>query len=187
MNRRHLAWLMAVAMLTLLAVVSAPAFPNEEPPPQESAEGGQTGEQPADDAAVEKILREQEKLLTGQRFSYDPAGRRDPFMDLYEAMGRRNRGPRPPGIAGMLVTEIDLVGIVKDPRGGDRALVIGSDNKGYFLGVGDTVYDGTVLAVDTRLGTMTFRQQVDDPRLIKPYRDVVKRLVPLDDEESADE
>ena len=87
----------------------------------------------------------------------------------------------------MLVTEIDLAGIVKDPRGGDMAMVIGSDNKGYFVGVGDEVYDGTVLAVDTRLGTITFRQKVDDPRIIKPYRDVVKRLVPLDDEESADE
>jgi hypothetical protein len=44
-----------------------------------------------------------------------------------------------------------------------------------------------VIAVDPRLGTVTFRQQVDDPRRIKPYRDVVKRLVPLDDEESSDE
>jgi hypothetical protein len=187
MNRRQLAWLMAVAMLTLLVVVSAPAFPNENPPPQQAAESGQAVEQPAADATVEKILNEQEKLLTGQRFTYDPAGRRDPFQDLFEALGGRPKGPRPPGIAGMLVTEIDLVGIVKDPRGGDMALVMGSDNKGYFVGVGDAVYDGTVLAVDTRLGTITFRQQVDDPRLIKPYRDVVKRLVPLDDEESADE
>jgi hypothetical protein len=187
MNRRQFGWLMAVAMLTVLAVVSAPAFPAEEAPPPEAAESAASGVQPEAEAAVEKILQEQEKLLTGQRFSYDPAGRRDPFMDLYEAMGRRPKGPRPPGIAGMLVTEIDLVGIVKDPRGGDMALVIGSDNKGYFLGVGDQVYDGTVLAVDTRLGTITFRQQVNDPRLIKPYRDVVKRLVPLDDEESADE
>ena len=187
MNRRQLAWLMAVAMLTLLVVVSAPAFPSEEPPAQQAEEGAQAGEQPAADAAVEKILREQEKLLTGQRFSYDPAGRRDPFQDLFAALGVRPKGPRPPGVAGMLVTEIDLAGIVKDPRGGDMAMVIGSDNKGYFVGVGDEVYDGTVLAVDTRLGTITFRQKVDDPRIIKPYRDVVKRLVPLDDEESADE
>jgi hypothetical protein len=33
-----------------------------------------------------------------------------------------------------------------------------------------------LIAIDTRNGTVTFRQQVDDPRLIKPYRDVVKRL-----------
>jgi hypothetical protein len=87
----------------------------------------------------------------------------------------------------MLVAELDLVGIVQDKGGGDVALVLGSDNKGYFLRVGDAVFDGTVIAVDYRVGNITFRQQVDDPRRIKPYRDVVKRLVPQEDEEIADE
>ena len=70
---------------------------------------------------------------------------------------------------------------------GDKALLMGSDNKGYFLRVGDEVYDGTIIAIDSRLGSVTFRQQIDDPRMIKPYRDIVKRLVPLEDEESGDE
>jgi len=83
----------------------------------------------------------------------------------------------------MLVTEIGLTGIVKDPKGGNIALFMGSDNKGYFLRAGDEVYDGSVLAVDPAAGAVTFRQQVDDPRLIKPYRDVVKRLTPEDTEE----
>ena len=87
----------------------------------------------------------------------------------------------------MLVAELDLVGLTREPDGGDVALVMGSDNKGYFLRVGDEVFDGTVIAVDSRLGNVTFRQQVDDPRRIKPYRDVVKRLVPMQDEEIADE
>ena len=52
---------------------------------------------------------------------------------------------------------------------------------------GDGVFDGTVIAVDSRLGNVTFRQKVDDPRRIKPYRDVVMRLVPMEDEEIADE
>ena len=188
MNRRKLAWFMALAMLTLLVAVSAPAFPQDEPPPPpaETTEEGEA-QAPAEDSTVETILREQEQLLSGQRFSYDAAGRRDPFLNLFESMGLGPRGPRPRGSSGMLVSELDLVGIVKDPGGGDVALVIGSDNKGYFLRVGDAVYDGTVIAVDSRLGNVTFRQQVDDPRLIKPYRDIVKRLVPLEDEEIADE
>lgn len=188
MNRRKLAWFMALAMLTLLVAVSAPAFPQEAPPPppaEEQAEG--EVESPERDSTVETILREQEQLLSGQRFSYDAAGRRDPFLNLFEHMGIGPRGPRPRGSSGMLVSELDLVGIVQDPSGGDCALVIGSDNKGYFLRVGDAVYDGRVIAVDSRLGNVTFRQQVDDPRLIKPYRDIVKRLVPLEDEEIADE
>ena len=82
----------------------------------------------------------------------------------------------------MSVDEIDISGIVKDPDNGDMALVIGSDNKGYFLRAGDQVYDGTVISVDSNQGLITFRQRIDDPRRIKPFRDVVKRLVPVDEE-----
>jgi hypothetical protein len=165
---------LAAAGLILLVAASAPAFPQE---PEVSDQAAGSGEA----EAVEQILREQESLLKGERFTYDPAGRRDPFRSLTEIMGPRKAGPRPPGIAGMLVTEIDLVGTVKDSNGGDVAFFMGSDNKGYFLRVGDEVFDGALIAVDPRAGTVTFRQQVDDPRLIKPYRDVVKRLVPLEE------
>ena len=138
----------------------------------------------AGEATVEEILRQQEQLLSGQRFSYDPAGRRDPFRSLLEEVAIKKKGPRPKGVAGMLVTELDLVGIVKDSGGADMAFVIGSDNRGYFLKSGDEVYDGSLMGIDPRAGTATFRQQVDDPRLIKPYRDVVKRLVPLEEEKA---
>jgi hypothetical protein len=70
---------------------------------------------------------------------------------------------------------------VKDP-GGDIAFFHGSDNKGYFLRVGGELFDGKIIGIDPGTGTVTFRQQVDDPRQIKPYRDVVKRLVPLEEE-----
>jgi len=46
------------------------------------------------------------------------------------------------------------------------------------------VYDGSVIAIDPSAGAVTFRQQVDDPRLIKPYRDVVKKLVPPGEEKA---
>jgi len=138
----------------------------------------------AGEATVEEILKQQEQLLSGQRFSYDPAGRRDPFRSLLEEVALKKKGPRPKGVAGMLVTELDLVGIVKDSGGADMAFVIGSDNRGYFLKSGDEVYDGSLMGIDPRAGTATFRQQVDDPRLIKPYRDVVKRLVPLEEEKA---
>ena len=183
MSRQQLAWFMAMAVLALLVVASAPAFPWQDEAP--AAEEPQT-EQAPDDSTVETILRQQEQLLSGQRFSYNPAGRRDPFRNLFESMRLTPGGKRPRGVAGMLVAEVDLVGIVKDDQA-DIALLIGSDNKGYFLQVGDAVFDGTVMAVDPRLGTITFRQKVDDPRSIKGFRDVVKRLVPLDGEESSDE
>lgn len=182
MSRRYLASIVVCAALVLVASASAPAFPQEEDPSATPAEAvDEQAPEAASSETVETILREQEELLKGQHFSYDPAGRRDPFRSLYETV-KLVKGPRPKGVAGMLVSEINLVGILKDDSGGDVAFFMGPDNKGYFLRVGDEVYDGTLIAIDTGSGTVTFRQQVDDPRLIKPYRDVPKRLVPLDEE-----
>ena len=50
--------------------------------------------------------------------------------------------------------------------------------------LGDSVFDGTIIGIDPRLGLVTFRQEIDDPRRIKPYRDVKKSLQALDYEES---
>lgn len=177
MNPRQAAWLLAMAMLMLLVALAAPpAFP------QDSGDGAEAEAEPADaqHQAVEQILKQQEQLLRGQRFSYDPTGRRDPFRSLYDADVDQAR-KRMPGIQGMYIDEIDLNGIVQDSNGGDVAYFTGSDNKGYFLRVGDHVYDGSVISIDPGRGAVTFRQQIDDPRQIKPYRDVVRTLEPVEE------
>lgn len=172
-------WLLVMGALIVVATLSAPAFPLTQEDPKEAAA---PEDQPVqDDSAVEEILRQQEQLLRGQPFSYDPESRRDPFRSLIESVKPKG-GARPPGVAGMLVGEIDLTGIVQDGSGGNLAFFVGSDNKGYFLRVGERVYDATLVAIDAEKGEVTFRQEVDDPRQIKPYRDVVRRLVPLDEE-----
>lgn len=177
MTRRRWLWFGTVALLALVAAVSAPDTPaKESAPPPAPAPAGEPAKAP-DDTAVEQILRQQEALITGARFEYDPGNRRDPFRSLLEDL-RPGAGRRTPGASGMLVAEIDVVGVVRDARLGNLAMVMGSDNKGYFLHVGDEVYDGTVIGIDARQGTITFRQKVEDPRMIKPYRDVVKRMVP---------
>ena len=174
--RRRIGLVVTLTTLALVAAISAPAFP------QESAEAeGDKSAAPDADNTVDRILREQEQLLQGRPFAYKPAGRRDPFASLVSNKTEDKR-QRLPGVRGMSVDEIDLSGIVKDPVNGDMALVIGSDNKGYFLRAGDQVHDGTVIAVDSKQGQVTFRQRIDDPRRIKPFRDVVKRLE-SDDEE----
>ena len=190
--RRHWAWWTAVAALILAVGFSAPARAADKTPPAGSADDAANAQADAKAQAnaqqkegqqtVETILRQQEDLLSGRQFSYDPGGRRDPFRSLFEESAIRRKGPRPRGVAGMLVVELELTGIVRDTSGGNIAVVMGTDNKGYFLHVGDEVYDGGVIAIDPAAGSVTFRQQVDDPRLIKPYRDVVKRLVPQGEE-----
>lgn len=182
MSRHDVFRLAGLVALLLLVAASAPAFPQEPEPSAESAEAGAAADEVGDSATVERILEQQEELLRGQHFSYEPQGRRDPFQSLYEVVNRPPEGQRPPGIRGMLVAELDLDGIVKDGTGGDIAFFKGSDNKGYFLRVGDGVYDATLIAIDTRKGVVTFRQKVDDPRMIKPYRDVVMRLAPGNEE-----
>ena len=181
MSSRQAAWLLAMAMLTLAVAFSAPAFPQEAEAAAEPGGVPPAAELTADEA-VEEILRQQEEALRGQRFSYDPESRRDPFLSLYAPpeVGRE-KGPRPQGIRGMYIDEIDLSGIVQDTSGGDVAYFTGSDKKGYFLRVGDQVYDGAVIAIDPNRGSVTFRQQIDDPRRIKPYRDVVRTLEPVEE------
>src|SRR5258706_3218724 len=126
-----------------------------------------------DSEPINKIMQDNEAMLTGRGFTYDPAGRRDPFRSLVDAANTIGKGPRPRGIAGMLISEVDLVGIVQKGKGA-IAFFNGSDNKGYFLRVGDTLYDGKITKIDRSSGTVMFRQDVNDPRSIKPYRDVSK-------------
>jgi hypothetical protein len=176
MNSRQATWLLATALLTLLVTFTAPAFPQQgaSPPMGENA-------QPiSSSAAVEQILAQQEQLMRGQRFTYEPGDRRDPFRSLYERVENRER-ERLAGMQGMYIDEIDLNGIVKDESGGDVAFFTGSDNKGYFMRVGDRVYDGAIIAIDPTRGAVTFRQEIDDPRRIKPYRDVVRTLETLEE------
>jgi len=189
-SRRHIAWWSVAAALILVAGWAAPVRAADKPTPEAQAEAAKAAKAQAEaqqkegQQTVETILRQQEDLLAGRQFSYDPGGRRDPFRSLFEEATVRRKGPRPRGAAGMLVAELDLTGIVRDSAGGNIAVVIGTDSKGYFLHVGDDVYDGSVIAIDPSAGAVTFRQQVDDPRLIKPYRDVVKKLVPPGEEKA---
>ena len=126
-------------------------------------------------ATVQQIRQEGEAVITGTHWSYDQAGRRDPFRSLVENVVIKGEGERPQGLEGMLITEVDLVGIVTSPRG-DLVFLNGSDNRGYFLREGDSLYDGKVKNIDRAAGRVVFRQKVEDPREIKPYREVIKKL-----------
>jgi Tfp pilus assembly protein PilP len=151
------------------APVAASGAASDNKPNDGKAAVQQAGE------TINRILDDSEAVLAGRGFTYDPAGRRDPFRSLIDPLNSPTRGPRPRGISGMLISEVDLVGIVQK---GQQAVAFfnGSDNKGYFLKVGDALYDGKIIRIDRETGTVMFRQDVNDPRSIKPFRDVTKRL-----------
>ncbi|RMG49070.1 MAG: hypothetical protein D6718_00440 [Acidobacteria bacterium] len=167
----------ARAGLVCLLVLAAIALPAAA----QSADASEQRVAPDADRLLGQMKRDAEAVITGQHFSYDPTGRRDPFEPLVKSE-RKAKGKRPKGIAGMLISEIDLKGVVLDREGKPAALFRGSDNRGYTVRVGDVVYDGRVIAIDPVKGEVVFRQQVDDPRRIKPYRDVTKRLRPTKEE-----
>jgi Tfp pilus assembly protein PilP len=170
-SRKSFGRILAATILAGFALVLVFATPEEEnaEPPEEQRE------------TIHKILEQSEEVLTGRGFTYDPAGRRDPFRSLLRGLSEEQLGPRPKGIKGMLINEVDLVGIV-DKKGRAVAFFNGTDNRGYFLSVGDSLYDGKITKIDPREGLVIFRQKVDDPRSIKPYREVTKRLKPVKEE-----
>jgi len=137
-----------------------PAAPTPAPPAV-SGESGQV------------LLEQEDSALAGRAYSYDPAGRRDPFRSLLVRAENRGRGARPPGIAGIAIDDITVQGIWRT-RAGYVAQIRATDNKSYLLRPGDLLYDGEVTSVGPN--EVSFRQNLNDPQSVKPFRDVTKQL-----------
>ncbi|MCU0304649.1 MAG: pilus assembly protein PilP [Thermoanaerobaculales bacterium] len=173
-NTRMLVWVAAAAVISLAA---APVYAQEstaEPAPPVAADS--LGQEEVDTTAIEQILRGEREMLQGEVFSYDPAGRRDPFRSLREGFERaidEESEPRPPGLPGMTVDELRIEGIIDTPNG-ILAFVQGSDNISYILRPGTKLYDGEVK--DIEFDRIVFRKQSNDPKQLKPYEDVVREI-----------
>jgi hypothetical protein len=114
----------------------------------------------------------------GAGYSYDPAGRRDPFVSLTGRGGDlpASGAARPSGIAGLLVNEITVKGVLKSPKGGFTALVQSPDNRTYIVHAGDKVFDGSVKAITQE--AVVFSQDVNDPLSLVKQREVRKAIRP---------
>jgi Tfp pilus assembly protein PilP len=132
---------------------------------------------PATDTNIQQSLQEiLEEPSAPDSYHYDPQGRRDPFQSLIGPAPKLQPGQRPAGLAGFLIDEIRLQGIVRTRQQGLVAMVNGPDNKSYLVKVGDKVLDGEVIRM-TPL-SVVFRQEVNDPTRIERFREVVKDLSP---------
>ena len=161
MRNRSLAF--SAFLLAGFAAAQTPSRPAPTPTPTES---------PIDTSTVERILKGDEAVEAGQGFTYDPAGRRDPFRSLLAGQLKEEH-PNLPGLRGMGVDEIKLTGIFKLPEG-YVGMVQGTDNMSYLIRPGTVLYDGTVESIEP--GKVVFRLQVADPKSLKPYREVVRTL-----------
>jgi hypothetical protein len=160
--------------LLALVLAAAPVCAQQSagaPPP--------AGEEPsaADEQTIDQILAGEEEVLAGEGYSYDPGGRRDPFLSLLQRTQTKEAPQqRPEGVPGLLIDEIEVKGIFQ-LQGRTFAQVQASDkDKSYLIQEGDQLYDGEVVSIAR--GEVTFKQVVNDPSVIKPFREVVKKLNP---------
>jgi len=96
---------------------------------------------------VEPAATETEDEITTGDFIYKPKGRRDPFWNLLQGKSLKVAREEREGIAGMLIEELELEGILLK-SGTYIALFKGPDGKPYDVKVGDSVYDGEVIKID---------------------------------------
>jgi Tfp pilus assembly protein PilP len=112
---------------------------------------------------------------TTDSYSYDPGGRRDPFVSLLsrgtDAMA--NRDARPEGREGLGIAEVSIRGIVRT-RNAFVAMIQGPDNKTYIIHTGDKMLDGAVKAITA--DSVVFAQDVNDPLSLVKQREVRKML-----------
>ena len=161
------------------AAAPQPGTPARPPAAAPASPGAPAIGSPTPDMGnIDQILEGDEEVLAGgSAFTYDPGNRRDPFKSLLIAPDRPEfRGPRPEGVPGLLIDEIDLKGIFRTARGYVAQVNASNQKKSYLLKEGDQLYDGDVMSIGKN--EVVFKQIVQDPTALKPFREIVKSLNP---------
>ena len=166
---RAAGWMLVLA---LVLVPSALPAQDEEFVPEEDEPATET----TDFSAIDDMLKMDEEVLSDpSTYSYDPGARRDPFRSLYRRRGTARRSEkRPPGPAGLLIDELDVEGVFVLDDGPVVQVQSASQRTSFLLRVGDQLWDGDVIRINLR--EVVFKQSVNDPTALKPFREVVKKL-----------
>jgi Tfp pilus assembly protein PilP len=111
----------------------------------------------------------------GGGFTYDAAGRRDPFVSLSAKVSdpRSEGRGRYQGLGAVPVGEVTVKGIVLYERQ-LVAMVQAPDNRTYIVRPNDRLLDGTVRTVTAE--AVVFVQQVNDPLSLVKQREIRKLL-----------
>jgi hypothetical protein len=136
-----------------------PAVERGAPDQAKPTEPAAAGQKPADSSGA---------------YSYDPQGRRDPFVSLV-ARGNEGRSTagRPAGPAGLMIGEVSVKGIIRD-RSGFIAMVQGADTRSYTIRSGEKLMDGTVKAITA--DSVVFSQDVNDFLSLVKQKEVRKTV-----------
>ena len=145
---------------------AAPAAPATAPGATPQAPAGAPAAQPA--AAEAKA-----DAVEAQGFTYNPEGRRDPFVSLLRRGVDSSQSKRVAGLSGLGTAEVSLRGVVLS-QGGFVGIVQGVDSKTYIVRTGDKLSDGAVRAITA--DSMVILQQVNDPLSLEKVHEVRKVL-----------
>jgi type IV pilus assembly protein PilP len=165
----------AAGLIVFLALTGALAdVPQAAPQPPQA-----TPPAPQAEAAAPKPQAEAAAPKPQENYTYDPAGRRDPFINLLgtgtEARQVSKKGEGP---SGMTVAEISVRGVMQS-RNGLIAMVQGPDNKTYIVHPGDKLLDGAIKSITPQ--GLVIEQAVNDPLSVVKQREVRKLLRGIED------
>ena len=196
-----------LALTSLLCLGAAAVFAQPDPDPSTAPEAPQRGDvarddefTPADDEFVpegdaagddgvfsadtpdfeaidELLARDEEVLSDPGTYSYDPGARRDPFRSLLARRTNESEAEeRPEGPPGLLIDEIEIQGVFILPEGPVAQIMSASQDTSFLLRPGDQLWDGDVVRITPN--EIVFKQTINDPTALKPFREVVKRMNP---------
>ena len=148
------------------ATPAAPTTPNAATTPT-----AQTT--PAAPAAEASTSGDKSSAAEPQGFTYNPEGRRDPFVSLLRRGDSRNTGPKMAGLGGLGTSEVSLRGVLTS-EGDFVGILHGVDSKNYIVRVGDKLADGFIRSISK--DSMVILQQVNDPLSLEKEREVRKLL-----------
>jgi len=167
-----------VAAQTAGVLAQGAAQPAKPSQPAPVASGGKTPAAPAGQAPAAAPAT----LPEPQGFTYNPEGRRDPFVSLIRRGGTGLNptigGSRPAGLSGLETAEVTLKGTIQSQTG-YVGIFLGADNKTYIVRAGDKLLDGTVRAITQN--AVVILQQVNDPLSLEKQREVRKVLRQTDE------
>ncbi len=146
------------------------AAPIATPP---SAAGTAAAQAPANDAAKDAAGETKPTALEPQGFTYNPDGRRDPFVSLLRRGVDSGQKTRLAGLAGLGTAEVSLRGVVAS-QGAFVGIVQGVDAKTYIVRTGDKLSDGSIRSITA--DSMVILQQVNDPLSLEKVHEVRKVL-----------
>jgi Tfp pilus assembly protein PilP len=171
---RFVVFTAALTAATSVAAQAPPAGKPQPAKPQTPAVAPDAKPQQPDAKTPGEPAVEKGQPAPAPAYSYDPQGRRDPFVSLLSrGSEERPTGARAAGVHGLLIGEVTVKGIVRD-RTGFIAMIQGPDTKTFIVRSGEKLMDGTVKAITA--DSVVFSQDVNDPLSMVKQKEVRKTV-----------